>query len=186
MATFSPRRAPESGFHRRPNIASNFPTIPGAGFGDGWVVLFSEAFDWADAERVLALSRFGLTVGCQFEDKVDMTSIACACRDGVELWRVSHANDPNHRLDVTGDPPAQFAEIRDRLLRDQEEDGGEESDVDYLHDVPLDLARSVCGYRADEDRSVFVGLRPAGTSPQPSPKPAPGMVGKLLAMFGRR
>jgi hypothetical protein len=103
---------------------------------DGWVVLFSKDFYWADREQVLDLSRFGLTVGCQFEDKVEMASSACAAQGGVELWRVSHVNDPTYRLDVSGDPPAELSEIRDRLFREQDEDGGEESSVDFIHAIP--------------------------------------------------
>lgn len=152
----------------------------------GWLILFSEDFDWADRSRVLELSRFGLAVGCQFEDKVDMTSIACAAQSGVELWRVSHVNNPVYRLDVTGDPPAEFATIRDGLVRAQDEDGGEDSGADFIHDVPLELAKSVCGYRADEDESVFVGLRRASGSTDTVHSPRKGIFAWLLAPFAVR
>lgn len=151
---------------------------------NGWVVLFSEDFDWADRKRVLELSSLGLTVGCQFEDKVEMTSVASAAQDGVELWRVFHVNNPKSRLDVTGDPPTQFAAIRDQLFREQEEDDA--NDTDYIHDVPLELAKSVCGYRADEDESVFMGLRSAKGDPAESLSPRPSFVGMIFAAFRRR
>lgn len=151
---------------------------------DGWVVLFSEDFDWADRKRVLELSHLGLTVGCQFEDKVEMTSVASAAQDGVELWRVFHVNNPKSRLDVTGDPPLEFTAIRDQLFREQDEDDAD--DTDYIHDVPLELAKAVCGYRADEDESVFVGVRSAKGGPGESSSPRPSLLGMIFASFRRR
>jgi hypothetical protein len=149
----------------------------------GWLILFSEDFGWADRDRVLELSRFGLTVGCQFEDKVEMTSMACAARGGEELWRVFHVNDPLYRLDVSGDPPSELAAIRDQLFREQEEDGGQESSADFVHDIPLELAKVVCGYRADEDESVFVGLRKSQGSSSAAGPERTSLLTKLLAPF---
>ena len=85
---------------------------------DGWLILFSEDFDWAERAKVLELSRFGMTVRCQFEDKVEMTSVATCAEAGVELWRVFHVNDPLYRLDVSGEPPAVYASIRDAHIRE--------------------------------------------------------------------
>lgn len=85
-----------------------------------------------------------------------------------------------------GDPTAQFSAIRDSHFREQDEDGGENSSTDFIHDVPLELAKAVCGYRADEDEeTVFFALeRAIGGS---SDRPASGMsfLDKLLAPFRR-
>ncbi len=129
---------------------------------DGWTVLASEDFDWASPEQILQLSHLGPTVGLQFEDKVEMTSIATGAKNGVELWRVSHVNDPKKMLEVRGTPPAQFAEIRDQRMKEQEEHGGDESSTDYLHDIPLDVAKAACGYRLDENEEPFLALKPVG------------------------
>ena len=121
---------------------------------DGWLVLFSEDFDWGERARVLELSRFGMTVGCQFEDKVEMTSVATCAEAGVELWRVFHVNDPLYRLDVSGEPPAAYAAIRDAHIREQDEDGGEDSNADFIHDSPLELAKAagiLCGRAGTSD-----------------------------------
>ena len=152
----------------------------------GWLVLFSDDFDWADRGRVLELSRFGLTVGCQFEDKVDMSSMACAAESGVELWRVAHVNNPIYRLDVSGNPPTGFAMIRDRLIHEQDEAGGEKSATDFVHEIPLELAKDVCGYRADEDESVFVGLKRALGSIDAEQSPRKGIFARLFPQFAVR
>jgi hypothetical protein len=126
---------------------------------NGWFVVFSEDFDWATPERAKGLSRLGLAVACQFEDKVEMTSTACAARDGVEMWRVFHDSVSTlYRLDVSGEPPAELAVIRDRCFKEQDEDGGEKSPADFVHDVPLELAKVVCGYRHDDEARPFMRL----------------------------
>ena len=151
---------------------------------DGWLVLFSDDFDWADRDQILEMSRFGLTVGCQFEDKVEMTSVARAARHGEELWSISHANNPKQRLEISGEPPGEFAAIRDRLFREQEEAGGEEAGVDFVHEIPLEVARSVCGYRADEDEMLFRGLARAGGSAEDGKPRKPVLLSILLSPVG--
>jgi hypothetical protein len=146
----------------------------------GWLIVFSEKFDWGDRKRTAELSRFGLAVGCQFEDKVEMTSVACAARGGVELWCVSHINDPIYRLDVSGEPPAELAAIRERLIAEQDAEGGEESSVDFIHEIPLEVAKAACGYRADEVEDAFRALEPTRRA---APRSSGGLLGRL---FGRR
>lgn len=148
----------------------------------GWLIVFSEGFEWGSPERARELSAFGRAVSLQFEDKVDMTSVACEARDGVELWRVSHSAEEED-LEITGEPPPGFESIRDRLSQDQEEEDGES--VDYLHDIPIEVAKSVCGYRADDWIPPFAALRQVRPSPAAGPA-APGGLGRFLkGLFGR-
>jgi hypothetical protein len=128
---------------------------------NGWIVVFGNGFEWADTARVVSLSRLGLTVGCQFEDKVEMTSVVCAAKDGVVLWRVYHDNGlKGDKLEVSGNPPDEFSAIREEMLRQQ---ANRTASVDYIHEVPVELAKAVCGYRTDEEPDAFHGLRPAQT-----------------------
>jgi len=155
---------------------------------DGWTFIFAEDFDWADWEQVLDLSRFGLALGIQFEDKVEMTAILRAAEDGRELWSVSHINDPDHALDVTGEPPAEFEEIRRKYEKQQAED---EDDVDWLQEIPLELARRLSGYRVDEDPIDFIALaRPSagGKKSAEGEKEAvsSGLLGRVFALFNAK
>jgi hypothetical protein len=137
-------------------------------FAGDWLIIFSEDFDWGGPDRVLELSRFGPAVGLQFEDKVEMASIACAAKDGAEVWRVSHRNsdDDEEQLVVTGNPPAALSDIRKPLeLEQQDEDGG----TDYLHDIPIEVAKSVFGYRADDWEPPFVALQKVGAATEERP-----------------
>lgn len=165
---------------------------------NGWTVLFSEDIEWASPERILALSHLGPAVGCQFEDKVEMTSLAIGADRGVELWRVFHNSRPEHLLDVSGDPPADLPAIRDRYSKEQEE----EPDADFMHEIPMALMQAVCGYRPDEDmdEEMFLALKPVGTDDDMAAygsrpwrrlrgedgAPAPGFFTSLFNLFKRK
>jgi hypothetical protein len=145
---------------------------------DGWIVVYGNGFEWADTDRVVSLSRLGLTLGCQFEDKVEMASVVCAAKDGVVLWRVYHdARLKGDKLEVSGNPPEVYAEIRDQMLREQAE---RTSNVDYIFEVPLELAKAVCGYRTDEEPDPFHGLRPAENEQASGRQRGRGFWGRLF------
>lgn len=153
--------------------------------GDGWVIVFSEDFEWGTPERVVELSRLGPALGLQFEDKVEMTAIACGAENGVETWRVSHVNDEGREISVSGDPPPGFAQIRDECLRLQAEDPSD--DVDYLHELPLDLCKSVCGYRADDWLPPFMAVKRIGAPAKAERRAEHARGGGFFSrLFGRR
>jgi len=159
-------------------------------FPGDWLVVFSEDFDWATSEQTAELSRFGLALGCQYEDEVEMTSAIWAMRDGAELWRVFHDNTQStYRLDVTGDPPAALAAIRDRYVREQDTAGGEDAGVDYIGEIAQDLSKALCGFRMYKGDDVFNELRPPGMASSVSvarAAQAPRRPGLLARLFGRR
>ena len=51
-------------------------------------------------------------------------------------------------LDAEGNLPAFFQEIRTEAATQQANNKG--SDVDYVFDVPVEIAKRLCGYRYDE------------------------------------
>jgi len=157
-----------------------------AAFPNQWIIVFSQSFDWGNPARTRELSRFGLAVGCQFEDRVEMTSGLCAARDGEELWRIFHNTvESVYRLDVTGEPPNEFWSIRDRILDEQDRNGGENAGVDYIHEIPLELAQAICGYRADEDETLFKELCSAGLTESDPGMRKTSFFGRLKGVFSR-
>jgi len=123
---------------------------------DGWTIVVSEDFGWADSKQILVLSRFGQAVGVQYEDKVAMEATVHVADDGKSLWRISHNAEDDEPLEVIGVPPKEFGEIRCEFERKQTEDDG----VDWLSEIPLELARTISGYRVDESAIEFVALDP--------------------------
>jgi hypothetical protein len=116
-----------------------------------------------------------LSAGCEIvtgdvEEHV-MVSVATGWMDGQKLWSVVHdgQRDMQH-LDAQGDMPVAFANIRDGLRSEQQEAGGSKSDVDYIFDVPVELARTLTGYRHDtrisgaDDRHFEILIETSSTS----------------------
>src|SRR6266545_7524665 len=76
-----------------------------------------------------------------------MVSRAAGWRDAKQMLCVTHdAQECDEHWDVEGEPPAGFAAIRDRLTKQQEEDGG----ADFIFNIPVDLAREITGYSHEE------------------------------------
>jgi hypothetical protein len=130
---------------------------------NGWTILFSEDFGWADSGQILKLSRFGMAVGVQFEDKVAMEATTYVAEKGKRLWRVSHNAEDDEPLEVRGTPPEEFAAIRRKFEQKQAKDDS----VDWLSEIPLELARMISGYRVDEDAIDFVALESVAVARSP-------------------
>jgi hypothetical protein len=76
-----------------------------------------------------------------------VVSRAAGWKDGEQIWSVTHdAQEGDGHLEVEGEPPCGFGAIRDRLAKQQEEDGG----ADFLFDILVTLAKEITGYRHDE------------------------------------
>ncbi|KAF1042734.1 MAG: hypothetical protein GAK35_02544 [Herbaspirillum frisingense] len=154
METKQRESLPESAF-----VGASLPT--------GWyVVCFDQPSPVAlKPESLRTLSMHAKVVACQVEEHAMVSTAAC-WMDGKEQWFVVHdAEDGLTHLDVMGNPPAAFEEIRSGKLRLQEN----HADVDHVFDAPLALAESVVGFRHDaafddgeeEMFAVLVSGRPA-------------------------
>lgn len=100
-----------------------------------------------------------------------MFSLANMYHRGHESWSVVHeANQGREHLQVRGEPPPQFASIRDRCRAEQ---ATGDSEVDYIFEIPVELAQSVTGYRYDVDPEgageiPFEVLERGGAAPRPT------------------
>jgi hypothetical protein len=103
-----------------------------------------------------------------------MFSAAFGFRDGVQTWTVVHDPDQGmYSLATTGEPPPELDAIRTRLKSQQEAEGGEEADVDFMFDAAPDLVAALSGY--ERNRGDPIGL----TRLQPIRR------GFLKSLFGR-
>jgi hypothetical protein len=154
---------------------------------DGWLLLVcNHDLKAAFEERFVALSHHGSAVACAIEEHV-MFQEARGYEDGAEVWRVTHDPDKGqslYHLEITGTPPANLDKIHRQAIAEQDEEG-EDAGVDLISDVPLALAKCICGFRHDDDWPEdlrFTELR--------RPKAAPGQgrdgPGFLRRLFGRR
>ena len=81
-----------------------------------------------------------------------MVSVATGWKDGQRVWSVTHDGQQDmYHLQTEGELPAAFTDIRDRLRSEQHAAGGRKVTVDFIFDVPVELAQALTGYRHDAD-----------------------------------
>ncbi|MBP1317525.1 hypothetical protein [Herbaspirillum sp. 1130] len=96
-------------------------------------------------EFLRMLSASTKIVACQIEEHAMVSTAAC-WENGKEQWFIAHdAEDGVMSLDVMGNPPVFFDEVRAEML--QLQDG--RTDVDYVFDVAIMLAERLVGFRHD-------------------------------------
>lgn len=154
---------------------------------DGWLLFLHPELDGAFAPEFVELSRHGPAAACAVDERV-MYQEARGYSGGVETWRVLH--DPNkaeslYHLEVTGSPPVPFETLRSEAIKEQDAKGGDAADVDIISDVPIDLVKSICGFRHDDEWPAglsFNALRRTGSGRGDGAE-RPGLFRRL---FGRR
>ena len=82
----------------------------------------------------------------------DMGGISSSSMTTSTIWSVSHDADKGIKnLVMKGEPPPTLSAIRDRLCSQQAAEDADRAAVDYIFDIPVELAQSLTGYRHDED-----------------------------------
>jgi hypothetical protein len=115
----------------------------------GWAILFSNDFNYGSAEHLIGLSAAATVLACQAEEHI-MFSAAHCCADGRESWTLWRDSARGmYDLSTQGALPAEFEPIKKRLTSPQDASGGARSRVDYMFDIPVELAAELTGYRHD-------------------------------------
>jgi hypothetical protein len=131
---------------------ANEAPFSGAEIPGGWFVLFANDFSFASEDRLARLSENCEVVACQVHEGV-MVAVSYGYERGQQKWAILHdAQQDLRHIEVTGTPPTAFAQVRERLLKEQDQHDGQEPGVDFVFDVPLETATSVCPYKHDRWR----------------------------------
>jgi hypothetical protein len=126
--------------------------IAAAEMPNGWYVIACDHEERVAYDPILQ----DLSVGCElvtcFLEEHVMYCSATGWRDGKQCWGVIHDSQKDRQhLEVSGEPPATFAEIRQKWFAKDTR-----GDCDYIFEIPLETARSVTGFCHDQD---IPGLR---------------------------
>jgi hypothetical protein len=124
-----------------------------ADLGPGWFgVMMRNREDAYDGTVDLGrLSKGGEVVACFVEEHV-MFSGAVAWRDGAELWSIRHdAQEGTRHLITGGRLPPEAADIVDKARGAQDAEDAADTEVDFIFEVPVDVAQLVTGFRHDVD-----------------------------------
>ena len=118
----------------------------------GWYLVVANRCDspMVRDDMLSSLSMSARVVAASIEEHVMYCFSACWL-NGKQEWRVQHeAEKGNTHLDVSGVPPEELETLRQGALARQlcHDD---EIGVDYVFDVPLELAKRVVGFRHDDN-----------------------------------
>jgi len=122
-------------------------------------------------------------VSCFVEDHV-MYSSATGWNRARQVWRIFHDREKGrYHLDVLGHPPPELNQIRERLTPEQNAGGGEKADVDFIYDVPAELAKSLTGFRHDQGTAGMVADVYHVLEPTAAVAPKTGLIRRLASIF---
>jgi len=120
----------------------------GASLPTGWYLISFRRKELGE-HTLRRLSGMGEVVYCFVEDHV-MFSQASGWKNGEFLWSVTHDCEKGiYHLDVKGAAPASLDKIHKKLISEQ--DAEDQADADYIYDTPAELAKSLTGFRHDQD-----------------------------------
>lgn len=138
----------------------DFP-LSGAQVGD-WAIIVAEDLypKLADERELVRLSRRQDIVVVHVNETT-MLFWASRWHGGREIWEVRHEGENDHRhLEVEGDLPPEFTAVRDKWLATQDKEDARGTMVDFVSEIPIDLAEGVTGFRHDTFGTEFFELVP--------------------------
>lgn len=137
---------------------------------NGWYIIVSNHDPQVVSDVAMRrLASSGCEIVTCFVEEHVMVSSATGWKDGLLRWSVTHdAQEGLLHLEIEGEPPPEFAAIRDRMFAEQ---ATGDQDCDYIFDVPVETARSITGYRYDEDIPGLSGEVFEVLAPLPDERP---------------
>lgn len=127
-------------------------SLSGGGLQGGWYFFQAKGCDHPliSDNSLSRISTLGDTIACSVEEHV-MVSTAEGWKDGARSWSIAHdAQEGIFDISADGELPDHFEAIKDELFARQNAEGGEDADVDFIFDIPLRVAKKICGYKHDE------------------------------------
>jgi hypothetical protein len=164
---------------------ANEATFSVADLPTGWTVLWANDEEYANEARGAELSRNRFRTIAVHVNETCMHSTAALFENGQRYWRLHHEGD--ERIDVLeaeGFLPDEAGEIEKIARAQQAEENAGSAKVDYLFDIPLNVAKTVCGYKHDQWRFDWgePSFTVAVAGRFPTKQPRSGLLGQL---FGR-
>ena len=126
--------------------------INGAELPGGWYLVIKDHEDHVASDKVVAELSLGHEAVTCFVEEHCTFSCAAGWKDGRKAWSVTHDSSRKRRgLEIEGTPPEMFGPVREDLTSKQTKADVEKRGVDYIFDIPVELAKHITGYRHDMD-----------------------------------
>jgi hypothetical protein len=146
----------------------------------GWRVIWHNQYScpYLKPKDLAALSIDQDIILCLIEEHV-MASSAEFWSKGKRQWWLSHEGENGPKgLKVDGNPPESYPAIRREMEATQLAKGGDSAGVDYIFEIPLGVAKSLVGFKHDDEYSHVIGGRFEVMS---RATPKTGMLSQLFA-----
>jgi hypothetical protein len=121
-----------------------------ASLESGWELLWMERCDheFIGEDWLRRLSAGCEVVAVSVEEHV-MASVAEGWKDGRRLWRLVHESEQGQdHLEVAGTPPVDHRALMANALEMKRKQGSDAAD--HVFDVPLNVAKTLTGFKHDE------------------------------------
>ena len=118
----------------------------------GWFILVINQCEhtFVRPKALESLSDHGEVIACSIEEHV-MWSTAELWRNGAQVWRIEHDAQKNiSHISTSGLLPDGYSAIERKFAEQQKQSGGKTSGTDYIFEIPLQMARSIVGFKHDE------------------------------------
>lgn len=145
----------------------------------GWYLIVSNRSEQVASDAAMRrLSSSGCELVTCFVEEHVMVSRATAWTGGQLRWSVTHdAQKGRAHLESQGDLPPAFSAALSQLKAKQQDADANKQQVDFIFDVPVELAHNVVGYRYDRDVpglkgkvfEVLAGAVPESSGPPTKP-----------------
>ena len=140
-----------AGFHDTGELDEYFEEQhSGGAIPGGWYVIVTSDIGLLEPARLAQWSAGGRLIAAVIHEGTS-SSLATEWRDGRQVWSVSHdGSEGGDQLAVEGQLPDVFEELHQEAVAAQAESRKEGGEVNFVFDIPLDLAAEVTGFRHDE------------------------------------
>lgn len=126
--------------------------ISGSALPTGWYLIVFKGTNHKliRKDNVEKLSGSHDLIVCDIEEHV-MYCSAAYWRNGSRVWNVEHdAQKGMYHLEAEGQLPPKFENIWRDCLAEQDAEGGEDAEVDFVFEIPTKLAKEFTGFKHDE------------------------------------
>ncbi len=125
----------------------------------GWHILIANVCDdkITKSKLLTELSKGSQIVACSIEEHVMFSSCAY-WNKGRKVWFVRHNGDRG-TFDITnsGKLPESYSLLKSEYIEKQKSEGGENAEVDFIFELPLQMAKQIVGFKHDEETDPIEG-----------------------------
>ncbi|MEQ1783693.1 MAG: hypothetical protein ABMA14_20240 [Hyphomonadaceae bacterium] len=116
----------------------------------GWVIIVTSDVGLLAPAKLAQWSVGGRLVAAVVHEG-SMNSLATEWVNGKQIWSLAHdGSEGGESLEVEGELPDVFEELKQEADAAQAESEKEGGGVDFVFDIPLDVAAEITGFRHDE------------------------------------